>query len=57
MWTTVKSTSPMVTVRAPQARWEDTCPRCGHVHQADAECGEALGGGRICRCEFEGVPA
>jgi hypothetical protein len=42
---------------APQSRWEDTCPRCGHVHQGDAECGEQLGGGRICRCEFEAVPA
>jgi hypothetical protein len=30
-----------------------TCPRCGHVHQGEAECGEPLGGGRICRCEFK----
>jgi hypothetical protein len=34
----------------------DTCPRCGHIHQGDAECGEDLGGGRICRCELP-VPA
>ena len=33
-----------------------TCPRCGHVHQGESECGEALGGGRVCRCELE-VPA
>ena len=33
-----------------------TCPRCGHVHQGSAECGEEIGGGRICRCELE-VPA
>lgn len=31
----------------------DTCPRCGHVHQGDRECGEQIGGGRICRCEME----
>jgi hypothetical protein len=34
----------------------DPCPRCGHVHQGDRECGEQIGGGRICRCEME-VPA
>lgn len=31
----------------------DPCPRCGHVHQGSAECGEEIGGGRICRCELE----
>ena len=31
----------------------DPCPRCGHVHQGVAECGEEIGGGRICRCELE----
>jgi hypothetical protein len=31
----------------------DFCPRCGHVHQGEKECGEPLGGGRICRCELE----
>ena len=41
----------------PQPRWEDSCPRCGHVHQGDADCGEPIGGGRICRCEFVAVPA
>lgn len=30
----------------------DTCPRCGHIHQGDAECGEDLGGGRVCRCQL-----
>lgn len=34
----------------------DFCPRCGHVHQG-RECGEEMGGGRVCRCELEGVPA
>ena len=29
------------------------CPRCGHEHQGTAECGEDMGGGRICRCELE----
>ena len=43
--------------RYPIARvGSDPCPRCGHVHQGDRECGEQLGGGRICRCEME-VPA
>lgn len=32
------------------------CPRCGHVHQGDSECGQEMGPGRICRCELE-VPA
>jgi hypothetical protein len=34
-----------------------TCPRCGHIHQGERECGEDMGGGRICRCEMECVPA
>lgn len=29
----------------------DFCPRCGHIHCDDAECGCPMGGGRICRCE------
>jgi hypothetical protein len=28
-----------------------TCPDCGHVHQDENECGQAMGGGRVCRCE------
>lgn len=36
-----------------QPRWHETCPRCGHVHQGEAECGEPMGGGRVCRCELE----
>jgi hypothetical protein len=48
-------TRPKV-MRAAQPRWQDTCPRCGHVHQGEAECGEQMGGGRICRCEVD-VPA
>jgi hypothetical protein len=44
-------------VPKPQERWADMCSRCGHVHQGAAECGESLGGGRICRCELEAVPA
>jgi len=30
-----------------------TCPRCGHIHQGQSECGEEMGAGRICRCELE----
>lgn len=29
----------------------NTCPHCGHVHQGEKECGEPVGGGRVCRCE------
>jgi hypothetical protein len=50
------STRPAVRCRAAQPRWNEMCPRCGHVHQGDAECGEQIGGGRICRCEMD-VPA
>jgi hypothetical protein len=35
---------------------DKTCPRCGHIHEGDRECGFLIGGGRICRCEME-VPA
>jgi len=35
---------------------DPTCPRCGHVHQGERECGEEMGPGRICRCELS-VPA
>jgi hypothetical protein len=41
---------------SPRRSLQDTCPRCGHIHQGEAECGEDLGGGRICRCELP-VPA
>jgi hypothetical protein len=41
---------------APSRGVNPPCPRCGHVHQGDRECGEQIGGGRICRCEME-VPA
>jgi hypothetical protein len=34
---------------------EDTCPRCGHVHEGSSECGMFMGNGRYCRCEMEGV--
>lgn len=44
----------------PQKRWprsvDLTCPRCGHVHESEGECGVAIGGGRYCHCELE-VPA
>lgn len=33
-----------------------TCPRCGHLHEGDRECGVFTGGGRVCRCEMD-VPA
>lgn len=33
------------------ARFDLTCPDCGHVHQEDSECRCLIGGGRFCRCE------
>ena len=44
-------TRPKVTSERGRTIY-DTCPQCGHIHQGDAECGEHLGGGRVCRCEF-----
>ena len=44
-------------VPASQRRWDDTCNRCGHVHQGLAECGEPMGSAGICRCEHEATPA
>jgi hypothetical protein len=41
--------NPRMVVLRPIDR---TCPRCGHVHQRAYECGEDMGGGRICRCEM-----
>ena len=37
----------------PQPRWNNNCPRCGHVHEEVSECGMKLGGGRVCRCDME----
>ena len=54
---TGNGTGTKVLPPAPQRRYEDaTCPRCGHVHEGDGECGVFIGGGRYCRCELE-VPA
>lgn len=39
--------------QTPRRPYDESCPRCGHVHQGISECGEQLGGGRICRCEME----
>ncbi len=30
----------------------NTCPRCGHIHQGESECGQEMGGGGFCRCEL-----
>ena len=37
----------------PQSRWDDVCPRCGHVHEGSGECGVRMGKDIICRCELE----
>jgi hypothetical protein len=39
--------------RSQPARWDDTCPRCGHVHEGLGQCGMPMGGGGICGCELE----
>ena len=35
---------------------DQTCPRCGHVHEGISACGVQMGGGGVCPCELE-VPA
>jgi hypothetical protein len=44
---------PIAMPPRPQTRWDDTCPRCGHVHEGVGECGVQMGKDRICRCEVE----
>lgn len=41
---------------APGAPLNASCPDCGHEHGEEKECGFAIGGGRVCRCERK-VPA
>lgn len=36
-----------------RADLQSTCPRCGHIHEGDRECGFKEGGGPTCRCEME----
>ena len=36
-----------------RSQLDKTCPRCGHQHEGDRECGSEIGGGRLCRCEME----
>jgi hypothetical protein len=43
-------------ILASRIEHDRTCPRCGHLHEGDRECGVLLGGERRCRCELE-VPA
>lgn len=43
-------TSPKVT-RAPQPRWDRSCPDCGHEHEDRSECKKYLGEGKFCPCE------
>lgn len=31
---------------------DGTCPRCGHKHEGERECGVSMGGGGLCRCEL-----
>jgi len=45
------SSRPTTVTREQQRRWDEMCPRCGHLHVEDDECGFPIGGGRTCRCE------
>lgn len=52
-----RSTRPTVTGQlsgqlSEMRNW-NTCPRCGHVHEGDRECGAEVGRGQLCRCEME----
>lgn len=38
-------------LRQEQPRNWNSCPDCGHEHADQNECGWAIGGGRVCRCE------
>jgi hypothetical protein len=46
----------LADVNSPLPKLDPTCPRCGHTHEGENECGTYLGGQRFCRCELE-VPA
>src|SRR5580692_7170624 len=52
----VRPSLRQVQISDQHPRRDRTCPRCGHVHEGDVECGALTGGGRVCRCELE-VPA
>ena len=41
---------------AQSVRIDLTCPRCGHIHEGDKECGVIVPGAGVCRCELQ-VPA
>jgi hypothetical protein len=47
-----KANKPIKTTAQIRGSIYDTCPRCGHIHLEESECGQDLGGGRICRCEL-----
>ena len=41
-----------LSIVPPQRRWNDVCPRCGHVHTGDGECGVFMGrSAGHCRCQ------
>lgn len=56
LWTTLQMNAVGAERARMKAALDKTCPRCGHLHEGDAECGVLLGSGRVCRCEVP-VPA
>jgi hypothetical protein len=53
LWTTLQMNAIGVErILASRANLDKTCPRCGHVHEGDSECGQFMGGGGYCRCEL-----
>ena len=44
---------PCPKVTNTHRSWSDTCPRCGHIHEGEMECGASMGKDRLCRCDLE----
>lgn len=56
LWTSLQLNSvekkKQLKAPPPQCRWTDTCPRCGHVHSGDGECGTFMGrSAGHCQCQ------
>jgi hypothetical protein len=48
--------TPKALPPAPQPRYDSTCPRCGHKHTGDGECGMFMGmSAGYCKCDVEVV--
>ena len=44
----------LAPAKQPKLACHDTCPRCGHIHQGEEECGMFMGAtAGFCRCEVQ----